>query len=142
MNMKSKNVKWQDREYIKSKTQYWYYEIDITSNNKKAFYLKINGVEYTIPKDIFRYTIWVWNHHKWISDYIFDLSKIGIFNDTKVVQPTPESLIVNTLTKITEYIQINTKNNSIIENFLNSIKQSVDGLMKISEVKKEDITIM
>lgn len=130
MNMKSKNVKWQDREYIKSKTQYWYYEIDITSNNKKVFYLKINEIEYIIPKSIFKHTIWVGNQHEWISDYIFDLSKIGIFNNVKVVQPTPESLIVSTLTKITEYIQINTKNDSIIENFLNSIKQSVDELME------------
>lgn len=130
MNIESRNSPWKKREYIKSKTQYWYYEIDITSNNKKYFFLKIEWVEYIIPRAIFKHTIWIWNQHEWISDYVFDLTNIWINNNVKIVQPTPESLIVNTLTHITEFIQINNKDNTKVTILLNSIKHSVESLME------------
>lgn len=129
MNIESKKSLREKREYITSKTQYWYYEIDVTSNNKIAFYLSVNGIEYIIPRTIFKHAIWLWNHHQWISDYIFDLSKIWIFNNIKVVQPTPELLIVSTLTKIVEYIQINNQDNSKVKDLLKSIKESIKSLI-------------
>jgi hypothetical protein len=61
-----------------------------------------------------------------------------------VVQPTPESLIVNTLTKITEHIQINSNNEETMNLLLTRIKDSVQDIIedKIKTNEKEDITTM
>jgi hypothetical protein len=113
------------RDYHNSKTKYWPYEIDVTSN-KLQYYLRILWKEYIVPKLIFKHAILVWNHPDWISNYILDLSILGINNGIKIIRPTPEYLIVSTLSSITEYIQINVKSTNKITNLMSSINNLVE----------------